>query len=82
MDQRHHFTDSSLRELRLVVEASRDMSEDSMVRVRTRFSSNGDGSLVRRVLIVAPEGAAALAPDQPDQPDQPGTSDLFAPRGD
>ena len=75
MDQRHHLTDSSLRELRLVVEASSGMSEDSVVRVRTRFSSNGDGSLVRRVLIVAPEGTAALAPDEP------GTSDLFTPRG-
>jgi len=76
MDQRHHLADSSLRELRLVVEASRGMPEDSVVRVRTRFSSNGDGAPVRRVLIVAPEGAAALAPDEP------GTSDLFTPRDD
>lgn len=76
MDQRHHLIDSSLRELRLVVEASSGMSEDSVVRVRTRFSSNGDGSLVRRVLIVAPEGAAALALDEPAM------SDLFTPRGD
>lgn len=55
MDQRHPITASTLAELREIVERARNMPEDSLVRVRTRFGFYADGPLLKQLVIVAPE---------------------------